>query len=126
MQSLVSYLRTIARPSTWIGAIAIFILSVAPAADRPVTGAGQSFEHIAAFAIVSGFFAVGYPVSLAIQMFSAFIFCGFVEAVQIPVPGRHARLSDFAIDLAASCGTIGIIRLVEMISVTLLRNHEAQ
>jgi hypothetical protein len=118
MHWLIYPILTIARASTWIGAMGIVILSVVPAVDRPVTGGGQSFEHVAAFAIVSGLFAIGYQISLAAQIFSAFMFCTFVEVIQIPVPSRHARASDLAIDLAASCGTILIVRLVKRIFAT--------
>ena len=105
----------IARASTWIGAMVILILSVVPAADRPVTGGGQSIEHVAAFAIVAGCFAIGYAISLPAQILLASMFCTFVEVIQIPVPGRHARVSDLAIDLAASCGAIVTVRLLKMI-----------
>jgi hypothetical protein len=46
------------RVMAWMGILAIVILSVVPAADRPVTGAGQLLEHLTAFAIVGGAFAL--------------------------------------------------------------------
>jgi hypothetical protein len=41
----------LARAIAWIGVLAIIILSVVPAADRPGTALGQWSEHFAAFAI---------------------------------------------------------------------------
>jgi VanZ family protein len=31
------------------------------------------------------------------------VFAAFVELIQLMIPGRHARLSDFAVDAVASC-----------------------
>jgi VanZ like family len=87
----------------WIGILAIIILSVVPAADRPVTGAGQSLEHLTAFAIVGGAFAIGYRLSLMQLMLLAVLFCAGIELLQIPLPTRHARVSDFLVDAAGAC-----------------------
>ena len=35
------------------------------------------------------------------------IFAGAIGLVQLPVPARHARLSDFVIDALAACAGIG-------------------
>ena len=86
----------------WIGIVAIIILSVVPAADRPVTGAGQLLEHFTAFAIVGGAFAIGYRVSLIPLMFLAVLFCAGIELLQVPLPTRHARVSDFLVDVVHS------------------------
>ena len=51
---------TVARALAWVGILAIIILSAVPAADRPFTGAGHLFEHLAAYALVAGMFAIGY------------------------------------------------------------------
>ena len=75
----------------WMGILAIVILSVVPAADRPVTGAGQLLEHLTAFAIVGGAFAIGYRLSLMRLMFLAAFFCAGIELLQVPLPTRHAR-----------------------------------
>ena len=65
-----------ARVMAWMGILAIVILSVVPAADRPVTGAGQLLEHLTAFAIVGGAFALGYRLSLMRVMFIGdFLLC---------------------------------------------------
>jgi hypothetical protein len=47
-----------------LGAVAILILPVVPADERPVTGAGEAVgpavEHLAAFGLVAGVFAIGH------------------------------------------------------------------
>ena len=86
-----------------MGILAIIILSVVPAADRPVTGAGQLIEHLTAFAIVGGAFAIGYRLSLMRLTFFAVLFCAGIELLQVPLATRHARVSDFLIDTAGAC-----------------------
>jgi hypothetical protein len=64
----------IARAITWIGILAIIILSGVPAADRPVIGAGQTLEHLTVFAILGCAFAIGYRLSLIKSMLLAVLF----------------------------------------------------
>jgi VanZ family protein len=89
--------------------LAIVILSVVPAVDRPGTGIGQLLEHFTAFALVAGMFAVGYRLSLMRLLLLAFFFCGGIELLQVPLPTRHARVSDFVIDLVGSYFAIGFV-----------------
>lgn len=91
----------------------IVYLSVVPAEDRPVTGAGQIFEHFTAFAMVATAFAIGYRNSLIRLFLLALFFCGGIELLQVPLPTRHARISDFLIDLIGSCFAIAIVVAVE-------------
>jgi hypothetical protein len=100
---LIDHFTGVSRVVAWIGILAIIILSVVPAADRPVTGAGQSLEHLTAFAIVGGAFAIGYRLSLMQLMLLAVLFCAGIELLQIPLPTRHARVSDFLVDAAGAC-----------------------
>jgi VanZ family protein len=39
---------------------------------------------------------------------AAIVFCAALELLQLGVPGRHARLSDFLIDAGAVCFGIAI------------------
>ena len=109
MNWLIAHRTTIVRVLGWFGIIAVVILSVVPAAERPVTGAGQQFEHFTAFALVAGTFAIGYRLSLMRLLLLAFLFCGGIELLQVPLPTRHARLSDFVIDFFGSCFAIGLV-----------------
>ncbi|MGA7964789.1 MAG: VanZ family protein [Gammaproteobacteria bacterium] len=102
---------SVARVLAWLGATAIVILSVVPAADRPVTGAGHAPEHFAAFALVAATFAVGYRFSLAKSLVVSLAFCAGIELLQTPLPTRHARLSDFIVDLATAWLVIAAIRI---------------
>jgi hypothetical protein len=106
---LICYYQTIARTLTWIGALVIVVLSVVPATDRPVTGGGQVFEHFTAFALVAGMSVIGYSLSLTQRFLLAVFFCGAIELLQVPLPTRHARVSDFAIDLVGSGFAIAVV-----------------
>jgi hypothetical protein len=101
--------RGIARALACFGIAAIFVLSVVPADERPVTGIGQVFEHLAAFGLVAGMFAVGYRFTLIRLLLMALLFCGGIELLQVPLPTRHARVSDFAIDLLGSYLAIALV-----------------
>jgi hypothetical protein len=100
---LINHFTGMARMMAWLGISAIVILSVVPAVDRPVTGAGQLLEHLTAFAIVGGAFAIGYRLSLMRLMFLAAFFCAGIELLQVPLPTRHARVSDFLVDTTGAC-----------------------
>jgi VanZ family protein len=79
----------------------IVFLSVVPAAARPGTGA-HNLEHIGIFLATGFAFACAYPKRLTVMLALA-TFAAAVEAAQILVPGRHARLSDLIVDVAGIC-----------------------
>jgi hypothetical protein len=54
MDWLINRYPVVARTLAWIGILAIIVLSVVPANDRPVSGLGQGLEHFTAFALVGG------------------------------------------------------------------------
>jgi VanZ family protein len=86
------------------------IFSVVPANERPITGSGQAIEHLAAFGSVGALFAIGsYRLGVSRLLVVAFLFCGAIELLQVPLPTRHARVSDFAIDLLGSYAAIGLV-----------------
>jgi hypothetical protein len=112
MKWLIARRVVIVRGLAWFGILAIVILSVVPNTYRPVTGAGHRFEHFAAFALVAGTFAIGYRLAITRLIVWAFLFCGAMELLQLPLATRHARLSDFVIDFFASCFAIGLVFLI--------------
>jgi VanZ family protein len=104
----------IVRTLAWLGIAAVVILSVIPADERPVPGnwisfIGHELEHFAAFAVVAGTFAVGYRFTLSRLTLLALLFCGGIELLQIPLPTRHARVSDFIIDFIGASFAIGLV-----------------
>ena len=98
--------------AAWLLVLAIVVLSLGPPASRPVTGAGHDFEHLLIFLATGLAFGLGYlrwfwSLSLALLTFAAAI-----EVAQMLVPGRHARLSDFLVDAAASSLGVGLSYLL--------------
>ena len=108
MNWLIARRVVVVRGLAWFGILAIVVLSVVPSSLRPVTGWGHQFEHFVAFALVAGIFAIGYRLPLMNLLVLAFLFCGGIELLQLPLATRHARLSDFVIDFFASCLAIGL------------------
>jgi VanZ family protein len=102
-----------ARILAWIGILAIIVLSIVPAAERPVTDFGNQLEHFTAFALAAGAFAIGYDQSFPRLMLFALFFCGGLELLQVPLPTRHARVSDFIIDFVASCFAFGLVHIAK-------------
>ena len=49
------------------------------------------------------------------------IFAGAIGLVQLPVPARHARLSDFVIDALAACAGIGAAVVIGKLRTSGLR-----
>jgi predicted branched-subunit amino acid permease len=107
----------ITRGLAWFGILAIVILSVVPADVRPTTGAAPGFEHLAAFGLVAGVFAIGYRLSLGRLLLMAFLYCGAVELLQVPLPTRHARLIDFVIDVGSAWAAMSLVDVSDKLSV---------
>jgi VanZ family protein len=92
--------------------LGVIALSVAPASVRPVTGLGQTIEHALCFFALGAVVAYALSLSLLQSMTAGIAFASIVELAQIPVPSRHARVSDFVIDAVAICTGIVITRLL--------------
>ncbi len=90
----------------WILLAAAVALTVVPPEFRPVTGAPSWLEHFAMFFITGSAFTLGYPRSGYPLSAAAIAFTACLELLQLFVPGRHARVSDFVID--ALSALIGI------------------
>ena len=100
-------MQRICQVAAWLLALAIAILSLVPPTHRPMTGTSQGLEHLAIFLVTGTAFGIGYPNKLQALTPALVAFCAAIEVAQLWVPGRHARISDFLLDAAASC--LGII-----------------
>jgi VanZ family protein len=102
---------------SWSIAIAIVVLSLIPPSYRPITDASQNVEH---FTILLGngvAFGLGYPDRPFVLAISLVIFCGAVELLQLWVPGRHARLNDFIVDVAAALVGLSVTSIATRLSM---------
>jgi VanZ family protein len=83
-------------------------MTVVPPSLRVVTGAPHNIEHVGIFVITGLAFGLAYELRVSVICAATVIFCALLELVQLAVPGRHARISDFLIDAVAGCMGIAI------------------
>lgn len=91
----------IARVAAWLLAIIITVLSVVPPSMRPETDVPHNLEHFVPFLVTGVAFGFGYDRRAFLVAAAMVVFTAAIEILQIFVPGRHARLSDFVVDAAA-------------------------
>jgi hypothetical protein len=108
------WLRSI-KPSLWMIAIrvlawcflaAIIFATIVPPILRPVTGVPHTFEHVIIFLLAGTAFGLGYRGQEFFLYVSAISISGTLEISQLLVQGRHARLSDFAVDAFSACAGV--------------------
>lgn len=88
------------------------MISLVPAPSRPGTGVPHNLEHFGSFLLAGIIWCLAYADRLVLWLGTMPVFAGSVELLQVFVPGRHARLSDFAVDALAGCAGILITFLV--------------
>ena len=103
-----------ARVVAWALAVIITILSVVPPDLRPDSGVPHYFEHFLAYVVVAIAFAVGYDWARTLVVLFLGAFCALIEIIQLFVPGRHARLLDFATDALGACTGVAVASAVKM------------
>ena len=81
---------------------AIVGLSVVPPAARPVTAVPHYVEHFAIFLLAGAAVGIGFAARWHWAAAGVIAFTALIEIVQMWIPGRHARLSDFAVNAAAA------------------------
>jgi len=97
--------------------ICIALLHVVPPTHRPVTAVGHGLEHIGIFLLLGLAFGLGYPRRLRAVLAGLVVYCLTVEAIQLAVPGRHARLSDLLINAASALIGVAIAAVLIRVSV---------
>jgi VanZ family protein len=104
----------------WVLILGLLILTIVPAADRPETGLQHDLEHFLAFGLAGIVVALAYPNRLLVLLLAAAMFTLALELIQIPLPARHARLEDFAVDTLGACGAIALAYLARSFARTKL------
>lgn len=91
----------------WGLVAAIAFAMLGPASQRPQLNAGQNIEHALAFVPLGLAFGLAYTRHRWLTAAGVIGFTGLIELLQLLVPGRHARLSDFVVDaIAAALGLV--------------------
>ena len=70
---------------------------------RPHSDLGQIGEHGLAFILIGLAFGFAHPEQRLRTATVAVVMTGVLEIVQTWMPGRHARLQDFVVDVIATC-----------------------
>jgi VanZ family protein len=105
--------RKIMRVIAWILLATAVVLTTVPAQFRPVTGAPSPVEHFAMFFLIGAAFSLGYSRRDYRLCAAAIVFAGSLEILQLVLPTRHARLSDFVIDALAAVIGIALSGLID-------------
>src|SRR5882757_9796162 len=95
-------MRRLSQTLAWLLVAIIVVLSVLPPLYRPVTDVGHNAEHVLIFLATGIAFGFGMPNRAWSVAIGLIAFAGLIELAQLFVPGRHARLADFAFDAAAA------------------------
>ena len=110
------WMQKICRITAWLLAIAIIVLSLVPPSYRPTTDASHSVEHFAIFLGIGFAAGFGYPGRPFVLAAWLMVFCGAIEVTQLWVPGRHARLNDLIVDIAAALIGLSVTFVVMRLS----------
>ena len=90
------------RLAAWATLMLIVVLTVVPPDLRPETPIPHGIEHASIFLIAGFLFGMAYVGREWILSAGGIAFCAAIEALQLHISGRHARVSDFVIDVAAA------------------------
>jgi VanZ family protein len=93
----------------WLLAATVTFATLGPASYRPHSSLGQDGEHAFAFILIGLAFGVAYSRQRLRASVITMAATGVIEILQLWVPGRHARLEDFAVDAAATCAGFGVV-----------------
>ena len=93
--------------SAWALLAFIAYATISPIQDRPTLATSNSFEHLAAFAILGGLFCLAYPRQIVLVFLIVLGSAVLLEFAQLLTPDRHGRVQD-AIEKIAG-GAVGIL-----------------
>ena len=97
-------------------ALAITLLSLVPPALRPSTAVSHQTEHLLIFALTGVAIGFGFRWRRLAQFAALALFAVAIETAQLFVPGRHARLSDLAVNILGAAIGIGVAHLARRIN----------
>jgi len=104
----VAAMRRLCQIAAWLLLLAIVVLSVVPPDVRPTTPAPHDLEHAGIFALTGLAFGFGYERRHLLQAIALVGFSGAIELLQLAIPGRHSRLSDFVVDALSISIGVGV------------------
>src|SRR5258706_16190723 len=90
------------------GCTCVIVLSLSPPSIRPTTGAAHGLEILLIFLATGMAVGFGYSRRARLLILALPTFAAAIEIAQNWVSGRHARMTDFLVDAAASCFGVGL------------------
>ena len=100
----------------WLLAAAVTFATLGPPQYRPHSNLGQDGEHALAFVLIGLAFGLAYPRNRLFTVGVSVVMIGVLELLQLWMPGRHARLEDFAVDAMAACAGFAIIATLDLVT----------
>ena len=100
----------------WLLAAAVTFATLGPPQYRPHSNFGQDGEHALAFVLIGLAFGFAYPRNRLFTVGVSVVLIGVLELLQLWMPGRHARLEDFAVDAMAACAGFAITATLDLVT----------
>ena len=94
-------MRRIAQATGWVLLFAIAAISLGPPELRPDTGFPHDLEHAAIWFLAGLSFGLSYPNNFIAWLLGLCAFTLAIEIMQLWIPGRHARVLYFVVDIVA-------------------------
>lgn len=82
------------RATCWLTFLFVAAVTVGPARYRPIITINPQHERFAAFALMSGLFAIAYPRQRRWVALGAVTIAVGLEVGQLLIPGRHGLVRD--------------------------------
>ncbi len=99
------------RTAAWLTFTVIVVVTLASPEYRPTTVLAHDLEHALAFALLGSLFGLAYPGNRLGVALGAAPVIAVLEALQLWMPGRHARLEDLVVNLLAFWIALAAINL---------------
>jgi VanZ family protein len=96
------------RTMAWLYAVVLIFLTLGPPSVRLEAEMFHDLEHLAAFGVSGLLFSIGYQSRRLLVLLAGVGFTAVLEALQMWVPGRHARWIDLAMNGAGFCIGVGV------------------
>jgi VanZ family protein len=101
-----------ARAVAWLLLVAVLVVNLVPPDLRPTSSAPHNVEHFVVFLLMGAAFGYGYRDHQWSLGCLGVAYTAIIEILQLFVPGRHARVSDFVVDALAFCIGIAVAALL--------------
>ena len=91
--------KSIVRAAAWLVFVVVVFVTLGSPQYRPTTELAHDVEHALAFAVLGLLFGLGYAGNRLTIVLGAVPVISLLEILQLWMPGRHARLEDFVVNL---------------------------